>query len=191
MTLFLDALTRSDCELVRRWRNLEENRLHLRTPFVLTEEMQSRFYDDVVCSRTAPHRFWALRDTEGARVQPGGYGDWETRPAFIGMAGLTDIDPTNGHAEISLILDPAKHGKGYGVMAVGLVLAEAFDRMRLESVRAECYETNPALGFWRKMADGHGAHSTTLPLRKFWGGRYHDALLVTFMRAMWSREGAA
>ena len=181
MTLVLDALTRDDCERARQWRNLEEHRLHLRTPYVLTEEMQARFYDEVVCNRLSPHRFWALRVPANHPVQPGGHGAFVRAYEFVGMAGLTDISFENGHAEISLLLSPDAQGNGYGTAAVELVLREAFGRMRLRWVRGTCYTNNPAIGWWReRLAERPGSGGVTVPYGKWWDGVEHGSLLFWF-----------
>src|SRR4030042_870614 len=46
------------CELVRRWRNTMEG--VLRTPFLLTAEMQADFYNKTVCNRFSNARFWSV-----------------------------------------------------------------------------------------------------------------------------------
>jgi RimJ/RimL family protein N-acetyltransferase len=124
--------------------------------------MQAQFYDDVVCSRTSGHRFWAVRDAADE---------------MVGMAGLTDVSPENGHAEISLVVDPDKHGQGIGGAAVELILTEAFRAMRLLTVYGEVYSHNPAVGFWfRQLERWPGTGHTQLPRRKFWNGRLHDSI---------------
>ena len=103
----------------------------------------------------------------------------------VAMVGLNPIQWENGCGELSLVVDPAEAGKGTGAAAVALVLAEAFDRLRLLTVHAECYESNPALGFWRKMAERWGAWETVYPRRKFWNGRLVDSVLFTFPEETW------
>lgn len=162
--LRLDALAASDCETVRHWRNTDDIRLGLRTPYVLTHGMQARFYEQVV-SQPQKHRYWAIR---GER--------------FLGMAGLTDIEWENGHAEISLVLDPAEQGKGHGMEVVGLVLTEAFHRMRLLTVFGEVYEHNPARAFWFRALQRYGAEADNvlLPRRKWWDGVAQAGIVFWF-----------
>lgn len=152
------TLTRADCEQVRQWRN---NCLYaLRTPYGLTEEMQAKFYDDVICDRNARARFWGI---------------WiEAR--FIGMAGLENIEWENGCAEISMIIDPDCHSKGYGIQATDMLLDKGFNQMRLETIYGECYECNPAVEFWKKVCSKYNASKTFLPNRKYWGGVLYDSL---------------
>jgi RimJ/RimL family protein N-acetyltransferase len=159
----LSALTKDDVEKVRHWRN---NQLEaLRTPFLLTEEMQAEFYDKVVCNRQANARFWALRF----------YG-------LTGMAGLVNIEWENRIAEISLILDPSQTHRGYGTQAVDLVLSEGFNNMNLQNIYGECYLCNPAVDFWRKVIQRYNAKTTILPNRKYWQGKYWDSLYFNIRR---------
>ena len=158
--LRLDALTSQDVEKARQWRNTDAVRASLRTPFMLTKEMQEAFYDTVLCNRAATVRYWAVRRDE----------------AFVAMAGLTDIAWENGSAEISLLLDPVLTGQGTGKEIVHLVLTEAFENMRLLTVYGECYLNNDAVGFWESIAKLHNGTTTTLPRRKWWGGQLWDSL---------------
>lgn len=188
--LRLDALTAADVQVALAWRNTDAVRLGLRTPYMLTAEMQDVFYRDTVCNRNANARWWAVRDTEwiGRRDVDA---NWQ---GMMGMAGLESIQWENGLAEISLLVDPAWRGHGIGGQAVALVLCEAFERMRLMSVIAETYANNPAVGFWNRMAERYGGIQTTLPHRKFWEGRLYDSQIVTFTTEEWNmreRECAA
>jgi RimJ/RimL family protein N-acetyltransferase len=158
------VLDREDLEMVRRWRNqcLEA----LRTPYALTEEQQQRFYDDVICNRNARARFWGV------------YADGE----FIGMAGLENIEWENRCGEISIILDPNYHSKGYGKQAVEMLLIMGFNYLGLETIYGECYGCNPVRGFWENIIDKYGGDTARLPNRKFWKGELWDALYFSFDR---------
>ena len=153
-------LTREQCQLALKWRN--QCRLTLRTPYYLTGEMQDKFYEDVICNRNTPHRYYAIIDND----------------KFIGMGGLTNIEWENGVAEISLIFDPLERNHGHGTEAVGLLLKEAFDNMRLATVFAECYMCNQAISFWKRLADGY----VILHRRKFWRGQFWDSIYCTFTK---------
>lgn len=159
----LSAPTKYNLEQVRRWRN--EDISGYRTPYYLTPDMQERFYDDVICDRNSPHRYWAIID--------GG---------FIGMGGLTNIQWENGIAEISLIIDPEKRSEGTGEKAVDLILREGFNRLGLKTIYGECYQNNPAFLFWRKNASKYGGFYTVLPNRKFWDGKYWGSLYFSIDR---------
>ncbi len=152
----LKALTLEDAQRAREWRN--DTRVSLRTPFLLTEKMQEDFYFNL--SRDARMRYWAI---EGEAVT-------------VGAGGLVGIEWENRIAEISLILDPSKRGKGYGMEAVDLILHEGFCNMNLANIYGECYECNPAAKFWAKVCRKYEAYTTALPQRKYWNGKYYDSL---------------
>jgi RimJ/RimL family protein N-acetyltransferase len=161
-------MTRQVAEDARRWRN--DVRPSLRTPFMLTEEMQQDFYRDVVCDRRSSLRYWAIE----ARVS-----DDPVRWDPVGVGGLTDIAWENGIAEIALILSPQATGLGIGTRAVDAILDEAFGAMRLRTVFGESYICNPGVGFWQKLAERRGWHTTILPRRKWWQGRLWDSFVFT------------
>ena len=171
MTLRLDALTAEQCEQARQWRNLTPE--VWRTPFLLTQVQQADFYRDVVSGRNYPGRYWAVLEEECY---------WGAAE-FVGMVGLIPISFENGWGEISIVVRPEKRHTGLGRQVVRLLLQEAFERLRLETVVAEVYESNEtALAFWRSIADEYAAHTTRLPRRKFWHGKLWASLLVTIAR---------
>lgn len=164
--LRLGAPSLADCEAVCGWREREDVRLGLRTGRMLTEEEQEHFYCGVVSNRSSPHRYWSVY-SEGDEV--------------VAFAGLTDINWEAGYGEISLIAAPTSPN-GTGRECVSLVLVEAFERMRLLHVFGECYEHNPAVGFWQKMVEEFGGAHVMIPGRKWWDGELHGALLFWFAR---------
>ena len=157
--------TLADVEKVRQWRN-QLMEIH-RTPMMLTEEMQEKFYHEVVCNRDAKSRWWAFY----------------SRDNLVGFGGLLNIEWENGLAEVSLILSPQARGKGYGEAAVEMLLAEGFDNMGLLTIYGECYECNAERwGFWQKLVEKYGGHATTIPRRKRWQGKLYDSLHFSFWR---------
>ncbi len=138
----------------------------LRTPFMLTCEMQEDFYKRVVCNRKSAHRYWSIIHKK------------ET----IGFGGLTNIQWENSIAEISLIINPEKAGQGYGKEAVDLLLDQAFNKLNLKTVFGEYYLCNPAVGFWRKIIEKYDACYATLNNRKFWNGEYYSSIYFSIDR---------
>lgn len=169
MTVRLATLTEADAEPTARWR--EAARANLRTPYVRSVEEQREFIRSLPAHRLE-YRYWAVKaaTTEKGTLRT------------VGIAGLSPIVWENGIAEISLVLNPAKIGTGLGGAAFALLLAEAFDHLRLEQAVAEVYVSNAALGFWAHEAEQRGAYRTVLPRRKFSGGAYHDAIYFSFAR---------
>lgn len=157
-------MTRENAEQVRKWRNLDIDMY--RTPFMLTEEMQSDFYDDVICDRHAPHRFWAVIVDD----------------IFSGMVGLVNISLENRSAELSVVIDPEVRGQGCGRRAMALLLDEGFYRLNLDNIYGECYKCSPAMGFWLRLCEERGVKMYDLPRRKYVSGIYWDSIYFNFTR---------
>lgn len=168
----LEALTKEQCEQVRIWRNgcMES----LRTPYMLTQEQQERFYEDVVCNRNARARYWAV-GTEG---QSNGMPFYH----FCGMIGLENIEWETGRAEISIMIDPELRGKGFGENALRLLLEQGFLYMGLDSIWGECYTCNPAIRFWQKLEDSYIDEATIIPRTKYWKGEMYDSYHFTITK---------
>ena len=159
----LKAPTRQDVERVRHWRN---NALEtLRTPYLISEEMQANFYDSLQ-NRESRNRYWSIYDND----------------ELIGFGGLTGIEWENGLAEISLIMGAKYRGKGLGRRAVNLILDTGFGNMGLKTIYGECYECNSAVDFWGAITKEHGGYITTIPRRKMWQGQLYDALHFSMWR---------
>lgn len=162
--MYLTSLTKEQCEQVRIWRN--DDISMLRTPFFLTKEMQETFYNNVICNRNSEHRYYAIVTDD--------------RKDFIGMGGLTNISLENRSAEISLIINPEYRLKGYGIKSVILLLEEGFKRINLDNIYGECYTCSQALRFWEKVILRLDAFKTVLPKRKYYDGKYFNALYFNF-----------
>lgn len=180
-------LTANDMETIRGWRN--EAMETLRTPFMLTKEMQADYYRDVICNRDSRTRYWAF-----VKVNPA-FGEYEFEPYhyLIGYGGLENIEWENSRAEISLLIGPDYRRKGYGSQAVDIILDQAFNYLNLHSVHGECY-CCANVKFWESILSdesisscigGRGiceSHKTYLLHTKLYNGKYHDSLHFTFIR---------
>lgn len=159
MTYELRAPTVEDAKQAGEWRNREDIRPTLRTPYMLVGSEQVEFYGRLA-AQPHKHRFWSVYDTELPK-----------RP-MVAFVGLTNIEWENGHAEISYL---SPDGPEEEVLA--LVLREAFERMRLATVFGECYTINPWFDFWKNAA----RRSEVIPRRKFWDGGFCDSLFFWFV----------
>lgn len=168
----LSPITKEHCQIARVWRN--GVREALRTPILLTEEMQDDFYNRIAHERRCEDRYWEVESG-------GGTDTWH----FCGLVGLTDIEFENSLAEISLFLDPTQRRKGIGAAAVHLVLEEAFDRMNLHQVLGECFTCNKCLPFWERITQKYGGRGTVLPHRKYWAGQYWDSFYFSIFEEGW------
>lgn len=162
--LTFKALSREDCELVRQWRN--EDISSFRTSHLLTKDEQEDFYYDLVADRNSKCRYWGVHEN----------GD------LIGMAGLVNISWENSHAEISMIINPAKRRHGLGELTLSYLLDEGFNKLNLHNIYGECYANSLYMPFWNEMIRKHNGYDTTLPKRKYWNGVYYDSLYFNFTR---------
>jgi RimJ/RimL family protein N-acetyltransferase len=164
MSLHLAPITRANCLTAKEWRN--GFRQALRTPVLLTDEMQNAFFDKVANDRHCEDRYWEIKQDKD----------------FIGLGGLTDWEPENRLAEISLFIDPGQHRKGYGKESVRLLCEEGFDRMNLRTIVGEAFLCNPNWKFWGDLTSLFGGYCTILLNRKFWDGKYWDSYYFSWDR---------
>jgi RimJ/RimL family protein N-acetyltransferase len=164
MSLHLAAITRANCLTAKEWRN--GFRQALRTPMLLTDEMQNTFFDKVATDRHCEDRYWEIRQDA----------------SFVGLGGLSDIEWENRLAEISLFISPDVHGRGYGTESVHLLCEEGFDRMNLRTILGEAFLCNPNWHFWEKLTTSFGGYNTILPNRKFWDGKYWGSYYFSWDR---------
>jgi RimJ/RimL family protein N-acetyltransferase len=172
--LYLGTPTLPDLLVALDWR--QACRATLRTSRDLTQEEQSAFYRTVVCNPASPHRYYAvkrhIKDVD------------QDRHEFVALVSLEHISWENGHAEIGLIVDPARHGQGIGREAVSLVLDVAFRELRLMTVWGESYLSGHPM-FWDAVMQAYHGSSVIWPRRKFWNGTLYDAVLFTLTREGW------
>lgn len=181
--LRLDVLSIHDVERIRKARNKVAKNGVYRTPFLLTNEMQRDFYNNVINNRSSNNRYFSLKVDE---IEPETKEETkETTKCYvfnetIGIVGLTNIEWENGISEIALTLIDNWTGKGLGRKAVILILEKAFKELRLKNVYGECYQCNPSLVFWVKMREEFGTYHTLLFQKKFFNGGYYDSYYFNF-----------
>jgi len=181
----LKALTLEDCLEVVEWRNASMS--SLRTPYLLTEDMQREFYEKVVSNRSGTARYygiWHHYDIKRDNGTP--IAEYVNRREYnhlIGMVGLEYIEWENRRAEISIILNPKYQHAGHGTEAVTEILRIGFEEMNLDNIWGECYKCNPACDFWLRIAQRYAVHGinsmNTIPNTKYFAGRYWDSFHFT------------
>lgn len=172
--MIITELRAGDMAKVVEWRNATHG--VLRTPFMLTREMQEQFYKDVICNRNSDTRFFACRVK--------GYGEPEK---LIAQFGLNNISWENSNAEISIIIDPAYAKKGFGTRLVKYAIEYGFDELGLTNIYGEVYGCNSATVFWGKLVDKFNGTCTTLPQRKLHKGVLWDSMYFNFNKNDWKR----
>ncbi len=160
--MHLTALTKENAEQARHWRN--ERQESLRTPFLLTKEMQEDYYLTHICSRDSRERFWAVNDGKD----------------FIAMVGFVRIEWENHLAEISNICHPAKQHKR--METVDLLLCEGFQNLGFRNIYFEVYHCDPSLEFWQEVIKKYRAYTAEMANRKYWGGSYWHSTYFNITR---------
>ena len=107
----------------------------------------------------------------------------ERRP--IGMAGLMDVDPVNGSAELIVgIGERSLRDMGYGTEAVGILLDFAFAELRLHRVQLRVWSFNErAIHVYERMGFRHEARYREAHYRH---GRRHDVRYMSMLEAEWA-----
>lgn len=162
MNYRLSIPTRQDCIDISNWRN--DVRESLRTPGFTGADQQYSFYESLISGKSR-NRFYKILNKDNV---------------MISFCGFTDISPENRTAEISMLVNPEYRRMGVGKTSLMILLAEGFGNLNLNAIVAECYECSPAIKFWEDMANSHDCESTYLPCRKYWNGKYHKSLFITF-----------
>jgi RimJ/RimL family protein N-acetyltransferase len=157
-------------ELILKWRSTCPEAL--RTTFSLTLENQLDFYNNVVANRNSNARWWGIyidklfSDEMNSGIEE----------LLIGYCAIENISWENRNGEISLLIDPQYHGKGYGKQAVEILLDKGFNFLNLDNIYGECYFSNHAISFWEKIIKQYNGSDAILPNRKYFNGQYYNAL---------------
>lgn len=106
----------------------------------------------------------------------------------LGICGLTDIDYRIRRAEFSLYIVPAKQRRGYGEMALRMLLEKGFNSYNLNMIWGETFDRNPAVITFEKL--GFIKEGTR---RQFYyrDGEYVDAHLYSISREEWKQSLSA
>lgn len=98
---------------------------------------------------------------------------------IVGVCGLTDIDRTNRRAEFSLYIDPDRMGNGYGASSLRTLFRHGFDRLGLNVIWGETFDTNPAASLFRKVGMKQEGVRRDFYFRE---GKFLDAILFSIRR---------
>lgn len=158
-------------EIVREWRN--KQRPSLRTPYLMTEGVETTFYTGVICNRESPHRYFSVIHK----------GSGNLADVFLGLGGLVDIQWENRTAELSLITALEETRK---LEMFNLLLDEAFQNMGLHSVTGETYACGD-IAASEDLVHKYGCYHTILRDRKFWNREFWDSLWFTITEDDYAR----
>jgi len=162
----LDTVKCSDMPAVLRLR--QDRMAMLRTPYLLTEEMQAKFYDDVICNPYSGGRFWSVRMTEDHRDV-----------SFAGLVGFVNIQWENRTGEISCLLFNPREEMVADLVRVG------FQELNFYTITGEVYECSPDFEFWKELLTRRKIPMIRHNDRKFWHGEWYDSYWFSII-APWS-----
>ncbi|MFZ5928101.1 MAG: GNAT family N-acetyltransferase [Acidobacteriota bacterium] len=107
------------------------------------------------------------------------------RGALAGLAGLHDIDPANGTAQIGYWLAKQYEGQGWMTRAVRALLGMAFDGLGLERIEIRCAAGNTrSQAIPRRL--GFTYEGTLRSAQQLAGGRT-DLRVYSLLRKEWAR----
>lgn len=188
--MILKPLSPEDMETVRIWR--EQVGETLRTPYMLTKEMQEEYYYEVICNRESHTRYWGLWIEVSLKEFQKYHPEIHYSPIidripakermFIGYGGIENIEWENRRGEISLLIGPDYRRKGYGKEAVWLFLDQAFNYLNLHTVYGEVYHCSDAFEFWKRMIWDFKGSGQTMHDRKYWNNAYWMSTYFTFYK---------
>ena len=127
--IFIRQLDENDIELLRIWRNDQENTKFLRNVGYITEEMQRTWYQGYL--KNEHDLVFAIEDTgELKRV--------------VGSLSLYDWNKEADTCEIGKIQigDPAAHGKGIGRRTLVMAMKIAFQKLGITKIVASVHPDN-------------------------------------------------
>lgn len=162
----------NDAEYLVKWRNgsLKALRTSRRTTWIEQEEFVEW------CVRN-PHkiRMWRFhRDDEELAYEPVAYG------------GLEHVEWENGLAELTLLVNPTMRRQGNGRAAFRYIMQEAFYKLRLNCVWSETYRCNQdGVAFIESLRSAYGLYTVTIPDRKYYNGKYHEAVWWCMTKERW------
>jgi RimJ/RimL family protein N-acetyltransferase len=163
------ALNKNDMALILKWRSKCPE--SLRTNKELTIENQLDFYDNVISNKNSNARWWGI----------------EVNYVLVGYCAIENTSWENRNGEISLLIDPEYHDKGYGKEAIKILLDKGFNQLNLNNIYGEVYLCNSAVSFWEKIIKQYNGTKSIMPNRKYWNGQYYDAIYFNFEKGDYLR----
>ena len=155
----------------RRWRNDKEVWQWCRQNTLLSE---------------ADHTFWLERLRVDKTIKMFGVVHRHDNTP-MGVCGLTSIDRVNQSAEFSLYIATEYQGRGFGKVALRILLHHAFMDQNLNRVWGETYDGNPAIKMFEKLGM---KHEGTLRQSYYRDGRFIDSHIYAILRGDYVQRNA-
>ena len=172
------GLMKNDDWLLRiaEWRNDPRCRGVLLTPYVTAVDInKQREWADKVIWSEAEHFYYIVENVQ----KP-------FKPELLGYCGLIKVHMIPRTAELSILVDPDKMGKGIGGEAVMQLLKVGFMEFGLNCIYVDCYTNNTRNEFFEKQGFQEEGR---LRARKYWDGRWYDSIMMSITRADYDKRG--
>lgn len=140
----------------------------------LTDVQVRGFWDEIIRNPGVNLRYFAIEPLD-------------ERIGFAGACSLQQIDLRNRHAELSIwMASRQQRGQGYGTEAVRLLLAYAFDVLRLDKVYLGAYDFNEVgLRAYERVGFRYEGRLQNM---LHYDGRYWDEWAMRVLRPEWERD---
>lgn len=171
----LRPIEREDLDNYVEWFNDPALRARLLARLPVSRDEEVRWYEGLL--KNANSKVFAI-DIEEADNAPG------ARWQHAGSCGLEEISLLDGRASAGIFIGPERlRHRGFGTEAMRLLLALAFDELRLHRVELEVFSDNPAaiksyekLGFQRE---------GLLRGKHFRAGTHKDIVVMSILQPEW------
>lgn len=179
--VILDAIEPHDLEWMRFHRNDPQLRKYFREFKDISPQQQVEWYKQDGSNSNSKHIYFKIMKKH--EKVPGA--EWNPK-MIVGICGLTNLHWVIRRAELSVYLAPNEQGKGYAKEALVMMYDYAFYELNLHNIIAECYDTNPALGFYKDVLgmkeDGIIRHTY------FSEGRYGNSHMLSLLEEEWKEK---
>jgi len=156
----LRGIERSDVPTFVRWFNDPEVTMYLRMYLPMSQAEEERWFEEHLERKSGV--IFGIETTDGR---------------LIGNCGLEGIDWKERRATLGIAIGEKEYwGQGYGADAITTLLRFAFTQMNLHRIQLTVYSYNERA---KRCYEKCGfRHEGTLRESHFYGGRYHDELMM-------------
>jgi RimJ/RimL family protein N-acetyltransferase len=168
INLTLEALSRADLPQMFEWRNDYRIWSWTRQNDLIDELHHAAWFESQ--SKDPKIRMYKIVARTGGAT------------SFIGVAGFTSIDFQSRRAEFSLYIGPQFHRRGFGKMALNVLVSHGFTNLGLNVIWGETFDGNPAA----RMFEAVGFVKEGTARQRYWkDGKFVDAHLYSILREEW------
>lgn len=167
--IYLSEIKEESLEALRVWRNDESLRVFFREYHEITQEMQTKWFNECVKNTEKQFNF------EIRILQP---------DELIGHCSLNYVSWTNRTAEFGIYIGPKNmRGHGYGSDALLTLLRYGFNELGLNRIFCEVFSMNAAIETYRKIGF---KDEGVLREHHFTDGKFIDSFMLGMLKREWN-----